>query len=103
MMDITNAGHMGQVLTQMDRYGQLARVGGQTGQTRGTALSRKDTVSVSEEAVLRTEAYRTAMNTPDVSQEKIADLKARIANGTYQAEPLRIAVNLLRQEDELYS
>jgi negative regulator of flagellin synthesis FlgM len=38
---------------------------------------------------------REALDTPDIREEKVADLKARIASGQYSADSLDIAAKLL--------
>lgn len=102
-MNIRNTG-------QMDLYGQVRlerpetpRVGGRSPSAKGASALRTDTVSVSDEAVLRTEAYRTAMNAPDVRQDRINQLRDQIANGTYSIDSRRIADRLLREEADMYS
>ena len=67
-------------------------------QTQNTDMSKMDTVSVSDEAMLRTEAYRAAMNGPDVRQDKVDAIKGRIADGTYQINPRQIAAGMLGME-----
>ena len=69
--------------------------------TQNAGASRMDTVSVSEEAMLRTEAYRAAMNGPDVRQDKVDALKDRISNGTYQINSRQIAAGMLGMEKAL--
>ena len=48
--------------------------------------------------MLRTEAYRAAMNAPDVRQDKIDALRGRIADGTYRIDSRRIAAGMLGME-----
>ena len=67
-------------------------------QAQNADASRMDTVSVSDEAMLRTEAYRAAMNAPDVRQDKIDALRGRIADGTYRIDSRRIAAGMLGME-----
>lgn len=101
-MDIKNTG-------QVDMYNRVrlerpeARVGSHPSAARGSAAAQTDTVSVSDEAVLRTEAYRTAMNAPDVREDKVGAIRDQIANGTYTVNAHRIATNLLGEELSLYS
>lgn len=66
--------------------------------TMTTDASRMDTVSVSDEAMLRTEAYRTAMSGPDMRQDKIDAIKGRIADGSYQIDSRQIAASMLGME-----
>lgn len=61
-----------------------------------------DTISVSLDALLMTEARRSAQSAPDVRQEKVDALKERVANGTYHADSRKIAAGLLREESGLF-
>lgn len=58
-------------------------------------------VSLSQEAremkVAREKAFEIAMNTPDVRQDKVADIKARIQNGTYKVDSGKVADGMLRE------
>jgi negative regulator of flagellin synthesis FlgM len=67
-------------------------------QSQAALAPRADKVSVSETGVLRTEAYRTAMNTPEIRQEKVDNLKAQVDSGNYQIDPQRIARAMVEQE-----
>ena len=64
--------------------------------------SQGDTVSVSQDALLLTEARRTAQNTPDVRAEKVEALRIQVSNGTYQPDSKLIAANLVREEPGLF-
>ncbi|MDR3362661.1 MAG: flagellar biosynthesis anti-sigma factor FlgM [Desulfovibrio sp.] len=70
--------------------------------TNDNVLASGDTVSVSQDAILLTEAMRTAQNTPDVRAEKVVSLRAQVANGTYQMDSRLIAQNLIREEPGLF-
>ena len=61
-----------------------------------------DTVTVSQEALLLTEARRTAQNTPDVRTDKVESLRIQVANGTYKPDSRLIAENLIREEPWLF-
>ncbi|MBQ9405623.1 MAG: flagellar biosynthesis anti-sigma factor FlgM [Desulfovibrio sp.] len=61
-----------------------------------------DTVTVSQDALLLTEARRTAQNTPDVRADKVASLRIQVANGTYKPDSRLIAENLVREEPWLF-
>ena len=63
---------------------------------------RGDTVSVSQDALLLTEARRTAQNTPDVRADKVESLRIQVANGTYQPDSRLIAAGLVREEPGLF-
>ena len=64
--------------------------------------SQGDTVSVSQDALLLTEARRTAQNTPDVRAEKVEALRTQVSNGTYTPDSKLIAANLVREEPGLF-
>lgn len=75
----------------------------QGGQSQETDTSTQgDRVSVSQDAVLLTEARRTAQATPDVRQEKVDALKQRVASGTYSIDSNQLAANLLKEESGLF-
>ena len=68
----------------------------------GQAQSTGDRVSVSHEARMLTEAYAAATNAPEIRQDKVATLKAQIANGTYAPNSRAIAEKLLQNELPLH-
>jgi negative regulator of flagellin synthesis FlgM len=79
-----------------------ARRAGQTGpETAGRAQG--DVVTVSPEAVLRTEAYRTANAAPDIRREKVENIKERISSGAYTPDSRKIAQKLLESDAFLAS
>lgn len=61
-----------------------------------------DTINVSRDALLLTEALRTAQNTPDVRIDKVEALRAKLANGTYEIDVKRIAASLIREDPGLF-
>lgn len=63
---------------------------------------RGDRVSVSREALLRTEAYRTASSSGDMRQDKVDVIKAEIAQGTYKIDSHHIAMKLIQSEVGLF-
>lgn len=63
---------------------------------------RGDTVSVSQDALLLTEALRAAQDAPDVRTEKVEALRIQVANGTYTPDSRLIAENLVREEPWLF-
>ena len=78
-----------------------ARVKPRTGAAKEEA-GQGDTVSVSQDALLMTEARRTAQNAPDVRSEKVEALRIQVANGTYKPDSQLIAANLVREEPGLF-
>ena len=81
-----------------------------SGETRGRArpesvgsdAARGDMVSVSQDALLLTEARRTAQNTPDVRADKVESLRIQVADGTYKPDSRLIAASLIREEPGLF-
>lgn len=61
-----------------------------------------DTVNVSHDALLLTEAVRTAKNTPDTRAEKVESLRAQVESGTYTIDARKIAASLVREEHALF-
>lgn len=61
-----------------------------------------DAVADTHDALLLNEAFHTAQNAPDIRTEKVKALKAQIANGTYEIDIHKLAVNLLREELPLF-
>jgi negative regulator of flagellin synthesis FlgM len=71
------------------------------GEAAGTAAAQTpggDRVSLSAIARLFTAAHAEAGKAPDVRQEKVDDIKERIASGEYAPAPEQIAEKLLRSE-----
>ena len=106
-MEIHNAG-MGYPL--LDPYGNTAASGvdrnGETAAIRPKAAddgaSGGDTISVSRDALLLTEARRAAQNTPDVRADRVEELRAQVANGTYTVDARVLAETLVREEPSLF-
>lgn len=67
----------------------------------GEVTSNRDTVNISDEALLRTEALQTATSAPDVRRDKVEAIKAQIANGEYTIDTRKIAANLIRDDMQL--
>ena len=99
----------GKITNLLDPYGTAtnleksgdAKLKGRTG-TAASESSQGDTVSVSQDALLLTEARRTAQNTPDVRSEKVEALRIQVSNGTYKPDSKLIAANLVREEPGLF-
>ncbi|MDE5878500.1 MAG: flagellar biosynthesis anti-sigma factor FlgM [Desulfovibrio sp.] len=107
-MEIRNAGMSYPLL---DPYANSTATTGAE-KSEGAAASRArpaedgagggDTISVSRDALLLTEARRTAQNAPDVRAERVAELRAQVANGTYNIDAQAIAESLVREEPSLF-
>lgn len=70
--------------------------------TSDGSTSNGDTISVSRDALLLTEARRTAQNAPDVRTDRVEELRAQVANGTYTVDAQTIAESLVREEPSLF-
>ena len=111
-MEIKNTiGQMNPYQTQLDnnradQTGQAARAARSArseNSAGGEAQAPKgDTISLSPEARLRTEAYSAAMSAPDTRQSRIDALKSGIASGEYQPDSRQIAGKLLAEEPGLF-
>lgn len=80
-----------------------------TGEVRSRAakgnsgdVASGDTVSVSQDALLLTEARRAAQNAPDVRADKVEALRIQVADGTYKPDSSLIAAKLIREEPGLF-
>lgn len=65
-------------------------------------VARGDTVSVSQDAFLLTEARRAAQNAPDVRADKVEALRIQVADGAYRPDSRLIASGLIREEPGLF-
>ncbi len=64
-------------------------------QQQQAGLSESDAVNISEKGKDVSEMTRTLKEMPEVRADKIADLKARIANGTYNVSAKDIAEKII--------
>lgn len=98
-----------QLTNAMDAYG--GNVAGTTSETtprRGRATgaaasAQGDTVQVSQDGQLLNVARKAAQEAPDVRAEKVEQLRAEIANGTYARDSRMIAAGIIRDEAGLFS
>lgn len=68
-----------------------------TGQGPG---STSDRVSLSQDAKLYKTGLEQAVNAEEVRAEKVADLNARVKNGTYQPDSRKIAEKMIQEDLE---
>ncbi len=64
------------------------------------ASSTGDKVTLSPEARLGAETYRAASEAPEIRQELVDSIKARIEAGEYEIDSKKIAANLIRDDLE---
>ena len=62
------------------------------------AKAQGDRVSVSPEAMLRTEAHKAISAAPEVRQEKVDAIKEKVASGSYTVDSKNIAKKLLESD-----
>ncbi|MDR2340069.1 MAG: flagellar biosynthesis anti-sigma factor FlgM [Deltaproteobacteria bacterium] len=62
-----------------------------------TQVSSGDTVRISERSRLISKATELATLAPDIRSEKVADLTARIAAGTYNVSSKDVAESIIRK------
>jgi flagellar biosynthesis anti-sigma factor FlgM len=72
---------------------QAAQNINQANKNFGVELSEKGKARVAE----RKKAFDIAKNTPDIREDKVADIKARLAAGTYEVDSGKIADGMLRE------
>ena len=82
---------------QFERTTAPARAA-ESGTRTGQNAPAGDKVSVSQDALLRTEALRTALAAPDIRQEKVDALREKVASGDYRIDSRKVADKLLRSE-----
>lgn len=92
----------GSTLKKGKRAEQAGREHVSREQTSVEAEPKGDKVSFSDEGRLRTEAYKEAMNAPEVRKDKVAAIKAQIASGEYEIDSKKIAEGILRDEIDLF-
>ena len=97
-----------QLTNAMDAYGgNVAGTASETTQRRGRAgnaatPAQGDTVQVSQDGQLLNVARKVAQEAPDVRAEKVAQLRAQVANGTYARDSRMIAAGIVREEASLF-
>ena len=80
-------------LEQTSRKRNVEKVS--TTESQNTSAVESDAVSISEKGKDVSEMTRTLKELPDVRADKIADLKERIANGTYNVSGKDIAAKIV--------
>lgn len=90
--------------TELDRTTAVKKPGKAKGtaETDGTKGAQKDwDVTLSPEAKEKAEAYQKALdiarNTPDVREDRVADLKKKIKEGKYDLDSGKIADGIMRE------
>lgn len=103
-MSVNSINNLSNYRAQMDAA-SAARAkdnGAQKPANPAPAQALGDRISVSTDAMLRTDAYKVATNSPDVRQEKINAIKERVDSGNYKIDNRRIASKLVQSEVALF-
>lgn len=91
--------------SQTDRVADKAKVqsetAGKLGGNPNAQNAKGANVQISNSAKHRAEeykkAYDIASNTPDIRNDRVAELKAKIQNGTYKPDAGKIADGMMRE------
>ena len=71
--------------------------GGPAAEKADNTAAKTDTVVISDAAKRIQEARAQLDKIPDVREDKVAELRNQILNGTYQEDPEKTAANLLKE------
>lgn len=88
---------------KLDPYSQMQRLDNDPkaqakNAQQAAAQPQGDRINLSSEALLHTTVHTAASNTPEIRQEKVNDIKERIASGSYNIDEKNIAKKLLQEE-----
>lgn len=100
-----NASDTGNLRTKNDAVTQTQK--GVSPQAKATAettaaKAQGDQVSFSSQAQSLKELEGSIRKLPEVDQDKVARIKAALANGSYQIDNQKLASNLLSFEEEIH-
>ena len=95
-IDGLNTGTAGRALQGGPASGVDSGAGSSTSAVENSGPGRQDAVMVSERARVMALAARSVAAASGIRPEKVATLKAAIANGTYNIDAQGIAARLLR-------
>ncbi|MBI2764423.1 MAG: flagellar biosynthesis anti-sigma factor FlgM [Chloroflexi bacterium] len=96
---MTRIDGLGSLATSRTTQGNAAQgIEDAAGRPEGSerAAGKLDNISVSDRGRIVAEASLAVRNTPDVRADRVAALKASIANGSYASDARAIAERLLR-------
>ncbi|MFO7738215.1 MAG: flagellar biosynthesis anti-sigma factor FlgM [Desulfatiglandaceae bacterium] len=68
-----------------------------SGKPSTPGVSREDKVVLSPEVKRIQEAKKLLSSVPDIREEKVAQIKARIESGTYQVEEKELAKKMIKE------
>ena len=87
---------------RIDAYNQVNQIYKAVGSVKSDKVrktSKRDKVEISSFGKAYQVAKQAVASTPDVRQDKVADIKERIQNGTYDVSPEAFADKLLSDYD----
>jgi negative regulator of flagellin synthesis FlgM len=67
------------------------------GKQESKQVLEEDKVVLSQEAKKVQEAKKLIDSIPDIREEKVAEIKAQIENGTYQVEEKKLAAKMIKE------
>ena len=98
-MEITRANSFGKIdgyVKQVNR--EKTRSGAVSGeQSSNKTLPSGDRVALSPEAKIMQEAIKVLETLPDVREEKVAQIRERIEEGTYQVDGRKVAEKMINE------
>ena len=68
-----------------------------SGKAPAKGVSKEDKVVLSPEVKRIQEAKKLLSSVPDIREEKVAQIKAQIENGTYQVEEKKLAQKMIKE------
>ena len=89
---------------RIDAYNTISQIYGANGKFKTSPVSKtsaSDKVEISSFGKELQIAKQAVSNAPDVREDKVAELKNQIANGTYSVSPESFAEKLLAKYDEM--
>ncbi len=85
-------GYVKQVNREKTRSGTVS-----DGQSSSKTLPSGDRVALSPEAKIMQEAIKVLETLPDVREEKVAQIRERIEDGTYQVDGRKVAEKMINE------
>jgi negative regulator of flagellin synthesis FlgM len=101
-ININNLNNTNQVKQKLEQQVQTKQqVNESTNTSQQAKLATRDSVSITPQAKQLNELQKKAIDSPVVSQKKIAELKSAIASGDYKINPEKLAASIASFEFEL--
>ena len=87
----------------MSEIGQIYQANGKMKRVESTTAMSRDSLHISDFGHDLQVAKEAVANVPDVRKDKVAEVKAAIANGTYNVPMSAVADKLLAESDKTLS